>query len=196
LSSHLTPLCLTSALPDWSASAPLCTHPHTSFSSEIFSRSFPSPTTLFVTETRVHPGGICHRCGPHWKDSRVTYKQDFRQIYYQPLLYVTPESFQCLFGDSLNRMDSFSRAQPATAAKPRWLPPFVRGTFPTTVKVTYPLYEWTKPPARGMVPTKLLTVQLPPKEGETEATNIPWDKVAPGMMLRIRVSPLFKTRSS
>src|SRR5271155_1741429 len=66
LSSHLTPLCLTSALPDWSVSAPLCTHPHTSFSSEIFSRSFPSPTTLFVTETRVHPGGICHRCGPHW----------------------------------------------------------------------------------------------------------------------------------
>ena len=112
------------------------------------------------------------------------------------LLYVTPESFQCLFGDSLNRMDSFLRAQPATAAKPRWLPPFVRGTFPTTVKVTYPLYEWAKPPARGIVPTKPLTVQLPPKEGETEATNIPWDKVAPGMMLRIRVSPLFKTRSS
>jgi hypothetical protein len=111
-------------------------------------------------------------------------------------LYVTPESFETLFKDFLNMIDKFLRTQPVMAAKPRWLPPFVRGTVPTTVKVTYPLYEWTKPPATGMVPTRRLICQLPPKEGETEATKIPWDKVTPGMMLRIRVSPPFNRTSS
>jgi len=80
----------------------------------------------------------------------------------------------------------------AVGAKGHWLPPFTAGE-PSTVKITYPLFQWTETGKKELVRTKLLTLQLPPMtEGETSARtdNITtWDKVVPGTMLRVKVLP-------
>src|SRR5438046_355766 len=73
------------------------------------------------------------------------------------------------------------------ASKSRWLPPFNEGP-PSTIKITYPLFEWAKIGGKGLVPVKPLTLKSPPKDGDTEPQDMSWDKVVPGMMLRIRVS--------
>lgn len=69
------------------------------------------------------------------------------------------------------------------ASKPYWLASFLPGK----VRIIYPLCEWTKPSAKGMLLVKPLMMQLSLKKGEIETINLSWDKVISGMMLRIRV---------
>jgi hypothetical protein len=76
------------------------------------------------------------------------------------------------------------------------MPPFTTGPGVgqiSTVKFTYPLFEWTKKGKKELVLSKPLKLQFPPTtEGETlaETDNITTrDKVVPGAMLRVKVLP-------
>jgi len=111
------------------------------------------------------------------------------------LLYVKPELFNAIFDNSLTNIDSFLKKQSvlAVGSKGRWLPPFTTGPGigqTSTVRFTYPLFEWTKKGRKELVRAKPLKLQSPPTtEGETsaETDNITtWDKVVPGTILRVK----------
>ena len=89
--------------------------------------------------------------------------------------------------------DSFLKKQRvlAVGAKGHWLPPFTAGE-PSTVKITYPLVQWTKTGKKELVRAKPLTLQLPPMtEGETSAQTD--NCMPPKYMLRCWVKYVIKS---
>jgi len=89
-------------------------------------------------------------------------------------------------------MDQYLKAQPAMAAgKGCWLPPFTGGSLgaESMVQITYPLFEFPKTGKRELRAAPLKLQSPPAKDGEQQHSEMSWDKVVPGTMLRIKVNP-------
>jgi len=130
--------------------------------------------------------------------SATTWRDKIQAKSYINLLYIRPELLNSIFNKSLTNIDNFLKKQQVLAVQKkdgRWFPPF-SGSPATRLSICYPLYEYTKTDKKELVRTEPLKLQSPPTtEGEPSESNkayiTDWDKVVPGMMLRIKVLPYF-----